>query len=389
MRWSAVSRRRWWAVWSAVVFVVLFVVPIAVGAVATAQTGSGTGAATDTTAGGNAGLSWMNVRDSSGVQVSNYFLVLDYGSLFRPGTTAISLVLNLEFAGWTVIVTTAIWLIGWALSFKWLNVVAAPLRGTAEALTGQIATPLMLVAAATIGAFFVAYFVVRGFYTRATMQVVTMLLVAIIGTLFLAEPLGEVLGPEGWLAQGRNVGLSVAAGLNGKSDTDPTMLVETMQTGLADNYARKPLQIWNFGHAVDGNPTCRSMWSAGINSGNEDRLRNGMKACGDGAAYEAAGHATAGQIGAGLMLLISGVVVLIFALYMGLRIITAGFQAVYHGFMAIFGFAAGGFIYGPTQTFLIRNVVDAFIAAGRMTIFTVFLGVYQLFMSDLFQQFGG
>jgi hypothetical protein len=57
--------------------------------------------------------------------------------------------------------------------------------------------------------------------------------------------------------------------------------------------------------------------------------------------------------------------------------------------MAIFGFAAGGFIYGPTQTFLVRNLVDAVVAAARMTAYTVFLGVYVLFLGKLFEQAQG
>lgn len=388
--WTAASRRRWWTVWSTVALLLLVVLPMIVGAVATAQT---TTTPTDTETGhvdpGNSGLSWMNVHDSAGVPLSRYQLVTDHGSLFQPLNTGISIILNLEFAGWSVLVTSAIWLIGWALSFRWLDVFSAALHGVAVNLTGQIATPLMLITAATIGAFFVAYFVGRGFYTKATMQVVTMLVVAIVGTLFLAEPLGEVLGSNGWLAQGRNLGITVAAGLNGNANPDPTALVETMQADLADNFARRPLQVWNFGHVVDMRPNCEALWSAGTNAGSSERIKNGLKACGDAAAYAAADDASASQIGAGLILLLCGGVLLLFAVYLALKIIKAALDAIYHGFMAIVGFAAGGFIYGPTQTFLIRNVADGFIAAGKMAAYTVFLGFYVLFMGNLFEQAPG
>ncbi|WP_280367953.1 hypothetical protein [Nocardia wallacei] len=386
--WTAVSRRRWWTVWSTVVVSVLFVFPMIIGAVATAQTNTITDTESHTEP-GNSGLSWMNIRDSNGVPLSRYQLVTDHGSLFEPVNTGISIILNLEFAGWSVLVTSSIWLIGWALSFRWLDVFSSALHGVAVNLTGQLATPLMLITAATVGAFFVAYFVSRGFYTKATLQVVTMLVVAIVGTLFLAEPLGEVLGSNGWLAQGRNLGITVAAGLNGKSNPDPTALVATMQADLADNFARRPLQVWNFGHIVDQRPSCEAMWSAGMNSGNDDRVKNGLKACGDAAAYAAAGNASVSQIGAGLILLLCGGVLLLFAVYLALKIIKAALDAIYHGFMAIVGFAAGGFIYGPTQTFLIRNVADGFIAAGKMAAYTVFLGFYVLFLGNLFRQAQG
>ncbi|BCK57293.1 hypothetical protein [Nocardia wallacei] len=387
--WTAVTRRRWWTVWSTVTVLLLVVFPMIIGAVATAQTSTITDTETSHTEPGNSGLSWMNIHDSSGVPLSRYQLVTDRGSLFEPVNTGISIIINLEFAGWSVLVTSSIWLIGWALSFRWLDAFSSALHGVAVNLTGQLATPLMLITAATVGAFFVAYFVGRGFYTKATLQVVTMLVVAIVGTLFLSEPLGEVLGSNGWLAQGRNLGITVAAGLNGNGNPDPTALVETMQADLADNFARRPLQVWNFGHIVDQRPGCEAMWSAGINSGSGERIKNGMKACGDSAAYAAASDASVSQIGAGLILLLCGGVLLLFAVYLSLKVIKAALDAIYHGFMSIVGFAAGGFIYGPTQTFLIRNVADGFIAAGKMAAYTVFLGFYVLFLGNLFHQAQG
>ncbi|WP_433522617.1 hypothetical protein ACQPZ2_36800 [Nocardia pseudovaccinii] len=388
--WIEASRWRRRIVVGVVTFTVLVVVPVAVGALATAQPGAvaptehGTASSAP-----NSGLSWTHVRDSSGVELSKYTFVTDHGGPFHPGTTALAVILDLEFAGWNVIVTFAIWLVGWALSFSWLNVFSSALHGVAVNLTGQIATPLMLVTAATIGAFFVAYFVTRGFYSKATMQVVSMLGVAIAGTLFLSDPLAEVLSSDGWLAQGRNVGISVAAGLNGDADPNPAALVATIQSEMADNFARKPLQVWNFGHVVDDRPACKATWTAAVNSGNDERVKNGMKSCGDSAAYAAADDPTARQVGAGLVLLLAGAVLLLFAVYLGLKIIKAALDAIYHGFMSIFGFAAGGFIYGPTQTFLVRNMVDSFIAAGRMAAYTIFLGVYLLFLGDLFRQARG
>ncbi|MFQ6395096.1 hypothetical protein ACLMAJ_16730 [Nocardia sp. KC 131] len=375
------SRARRWTVWILAIIFVLFVFPGCLGAVATAASSAGSST--------NSALSWMDVKDSSGVQLSNYMFATDRGGLLNPGNTALSLVISLEFAGWIVIVTTGIWLIGYALSFKWLDMFGSALSGVADSLTGQIATPIMLVTAVTIGAFFVGWFIVRGFHSKAAIQVVTMIGVAIIGPVFLAAPLAEVLSSDGWLAQGRDVGLSVAAGLNGNSHPDPTQLIESMQKDMADNFARRPLQIWNFGHIVDDQPGCRSAWTTGIASGDEDRVKDGMDNCNDDYAKWQADHPSVGQIGAGLVLLLSGAVLLMFAVYLAIKIIWAALDAIYHGFMSIFGFAAGGFVYGPTQTFLVRNLVDGLIAAARMAIYSIFLGIYVLFLASLFRQAGG
>ncbi|WP_067900419.1 hypothetical protein [Nocardia vaccinii] len=389
--WVGATRLRRWTTGIAVVFVLMFVFPGVLGELATAQTttSSTSETGTGTASSVNSALSWMSIRDSSGVQVSNYLFATDHGSLFHPGNTALSLVIGLEFAGWMVIVTTAIWLVGYALSFQWLNLVAQALHGVANSLTGQIATPLMLITAATIGAFFVAYFVARGFYSKATAQVVTMILIAMLSPLFLANPLADVLDSDGLLAQGRNVGISVAAGLNGQTTDDPTQLVASMQADLADNFARRPLQVWNFGHVVDSDGSCKAFWSAGVAAGNEGEVKDGMKSCGDSAAYAAASNPSVGQIGAGLLLLISGTILLLFAAYLAIKIIWSAFDAIYHGFLTIFGFAAGGYIYGPTQVFTIHNVVDGFIAGARMAVQVIALGVYVLFLGDLFEQANG
>ncbi|WP_327100887.1 hypothetical protein OIE68_20060 [Nocardia vinacea] len=216
-----------------------------------------------------------------------------------------------------------------------------------------------------------------------------MLAVAVLGPLFLAEPLAEEFSQDGMLAQGRNLGVSVAAGLNGNNNPNAAQLISTMQADLADNFARKPLQVWNFGHVIDDRPACKSAWSAGMMAGSEDRVKSGLKSCGDTAAYSAADNPSVGQIGAGLLLLLCAFILLLFASYLAIKVIWAALDAIYYGFLTIFGFAAGGFVYGPTQAFTIRCVVHGFFSALWMTINIVFLGVYVLFLGNLFQQAQG
>ncbi|MEV3962757.1 hypothetical protein AB0M34_17945 [Nocardia sp. NPDC050193] len=360
----------------------LTVLPGALGAVAVAQDGTTGLSRMD-------GVAWMNIRDSSGVALADYTYVGDKGGLLDPGGTVVWTIVGLEFVGYMVIVTTAIWFIGFALSFAWLDFFADALRGTAGALAAQLATPAVLVTAATIGAFFVAWFIVRGFHARAVIQTVTMLAVAVLGPLFLADPLAAALGSGGVLAQGRDVGLAVASGLNGSTDRSPDLAVSTLQGDMADNFARRPVQVWNFGHIVDNQSACAAAWSTGVTAGDTDRTQRALEACGDTAAAAAAAHPSVGQIGTGLLLLVSAAVLLLFAVVLSYRLMRAGLDAIMQGFMAVFGFAAGGFVFGPGQTFLVRNLVNTGIAAARMCAYTVFIGVYLLFLGNLFQQARG
>ncbi|WP_040775577.1 hypothetical protein [Nocardia pneumoniae] len=381
--WVAASRRRRWTAWILIALFVVFVFPGLISAISMAQTGTVTPAAAP-----NSALGWMNVKDSSGVNVSSYMFVSNRGSVWSLdlGRLVLWSLIILFFAIWHPLTTSFVWLPLETLSFRWLNPFGAPLRGVAENFTAQIATPMVLVTFVTIGAVPVGWFMVRGYSAKAIMQIVTMLGVAILGPVFLAEPLGEVLSPHGLLVQGRDLGISIAAGLNGNSSPDPNQVVASIGIGGADNYMRKPLQVWNFGHVVDDRPACKAAWSAGMMAGDEDRVKNGMKACGDTAAYAAADNPSVGQIGAGLLLLLCAIILLLFAVYLAIKIIWAALDTIYYGFMTIFGFAAGGFVYGPTQTFTVRCVVHGFISAFRMAVFVIFLGLYQLFMGSLFQQ---
>ncbi|MEV6325882.1 hypothetical protein AB0M45_32655 [Nocardia sp. NPDC051787] len=384
--WVAATRRRRWTAWILIALFVLFVFPGLVGAVSTAQNSTATPGVAP-----NSALGWMDIKDSSGVQLSSYMFVSNHGSVWSLdiGRFVVWALIILFFAIWHIMATTFVWLPSKTLDFGWLNMFSAPLRGVAENFTAQIATPMVLVTFVTIGAVPVGWFIARGFSAKAAMQVVTMVGVAILGPVFLADPLAEVLSSHGLLVQGRDLGISVAAGLNGNSNPDPNQLVATMQAQMADNFVRRPLQVWNFGHVVDDRPSCKAAWSAGVMAGDEDRVKNGLKACGDSAAYAAADNPSVGQIGAGLLLFGCAFLLLLFAVYMSIKIIWAALDTIYYGFMTIFGFAAGGFVYGPTQTFMVRSVVHGFISAFRMAVFVIFLGLYQLFMGSLFQQARG
>ncbi|MBF6082939.1 hypothetical protein IU485_16375 [Nocardia cyriacigeorgica] len=385
--WIGATRRRRWTVWLVGSAFILFVFPGLVGAVATAGTGNLAAGSSANTA-----LSALEVKDSSGVDLAQYMFVVNVGnSLFNPADTALALVIGLIFAGWLVVVGAVLWLVGWVLSFVWLDLIGNVITGVANSFTSQIATTIMLVTAATIGAVIVGVFLARGLHAKATAQIVTMIGVAMLGPIFLANPLAEILSSHGVLVQGRDIGLSVAAGLHGSTAIDPDQLVATMQADTVDNFARKPLQVWNFGLVVDEYTGCKEAWSAGIQAQSGDAVRDNLKACGQAGeyAYAVSSEPTIGQIGAGILILLSAIIMLYFAASLSIRIIWAALDAIYHGFMMIFGLAAGGFIYGPTQTFMARNAADSIIAGARMAVNTVFLSVYLLILGRVFEQAGG
>ncbi|MEV2225791.1 hypothetical protein AB0E01_38875 [Nocardia vinacea] len=383
--WITATRRRRWIFWGLVAFFVLVVLPVAFGAVAGAQTD------TDTVqSSGNNVLGFTNMRDSYGVPVSKYRYVTSDGSLFHPIVTILAAVLGIMAAFFLLVVVLPIWLFDSAISLGWLDWIRAPLTGAAESFTAQIATTAVFFLFITLGSFFVSYFVARGLFAKAAFQVATLLVLASFSALFLRDPLGEVFSSDGMLAQGRNVGLSVAAGLNGNKNPNPAALAETMQQNMVDNFVRHPLQVWNFGHIVDERQACASAWSSGISANSDSQVKKGLKSCGDTAAASAADNPDAGQVGAGAAVLVLMLVGMTpFFGGMSIRIIWSILDSIYWGFMAIFGFAAGGYVYGPTQTFTIRSVVHGFFSFFRMAAEITFVAVVALIENEMLRQAKG
>lgn len=378
--WICTTRRRKWVVIICGVLFGLFVFPGILGAVAMAQSSTAT-------ASGNSAMSFMKVHDSAGTDVSSYSIVLDDGGLLHPIKTGYALFNGAIFEGWLLIIDFVLWLPGYVMGFSWLNYIATPLRAMGKSFAGQLNTPIILMTATTIGAFFVAWFALRGYHAKMAMQIVVMLGAAVLGTLILADPLADVLSPDGWIAQGRDVAIEFDAGLMGNSDPQPTKLVATMQEEMADGLGSDTVQVWNFGHTLSG--ACKAGWEAGEQSGDDGQVKAAIQACGDVAAYKSIQNPSAGKIGTGLLFLIAAIPQLIFSGMFSVRIIWSVLDSIYHALIAVVCLTFGVYIYGPTQTATVRNLVHSGFAVGRMVAEVVFLGGYEILETSLLRQAQG
>lgn len=355
----------------------LIVLPMAPGATAQTDTAVSDSSATATLGSGV-------ITDSSGVPLDDYVFATNHGSLFNLQDIGMSTVDEIDFGIWEKELEWSEEVNHAAITGGVPQAIGTVLAKVTDRFSSQLAISSLLVVCVAIGAFFVAYFIIRGFHAKATMQVVTMLIVAIIGPIFLAHPLADTLSSNGLLYQGRNLGISLAAGFNGTPTADPDVLQASMQSDMVDKFGRYPLQVWNFGHVVDDSPACKAAWTAGAKASDEDKIKNGMKSCGDSAAYALASHPTAGQMGQGFIMVIVGFLELLFQCYLFWVIVWAFFRAIWAAGCAIVGFAGSGFIYGPPQIFLVRSVVEGFVAAFAMVGYIALDGGYELFVGDLF-----
>ncbi|WP_433574707.1 hypothetical protein [Nocardia brasiliensis] len=358
--------------WLAVATFLLFVFPGVLGAIATAQTSP---AATPGTTSANSALSFMDIRDSDGVEASRYFVPQDDGGLLNPGRSIVTTVTKCVMIGWGIEKITPIYLIGKVASFSWLDNFEGPLRELADSYTSAVYTLPVLLLGATLGSFFTVYFFVRGFYAKAAFQLMFLVVVAIAGPGLLANPMAQVFSSDGALAVGRDFGLAVSAGLNGEPEGDQTELVSRMQRQMADNF-RWELQILSFGKIVDERDACRIAWSRGIESGDSQQVRQGMLACQDLVAVDAIDNPNWGQVGAGLVMMLASLPYTLCMVYMSYKIAMSVWNIIYNLILMILGAAFLAYIHGPPQVTFISNFFGVFLNSIKVGAWMVFLGNY-------------
>ncbi|MEC3920665.1 hypothetical protein [Nocardia sp. CDC160] len=329
-----------------------------------------------------------NVRDYDGVEARQYMFLAPPFSVWHLDKSMMTMPLLLIFALWWIGSLTSAYIRNYGMSFQWLNLISAPLRGVAHALTSQFPIAVLTTLGLTAGATVVAILVAKGHIAKATVQILIISVVAIMEPIVLHNQLDDILSPSGLLAKGRDVGVSVAAGLNGVDSPDPAREADAMGTSEVTYQMRFELEDLNFGKNIDRNRQCRADYSVGTKSQDENQTLQWLKIC-DPAAYHAAENPSAAQIATGLLMILTMIIDLIFSMVFMISIVGAAMNAVYWGFAALGSVVLGGYVAGPTQTIAIRSLFHGVFSAATMAGTVIFVSAYELFMGDLYLQAQG
>lgn len=320
----------------------------------------------------------LGVTDSYGVPLSRYAISTDYGSILDGGSQAVlATLLEAEAGLFVVIGGVAIWFLMYVISFGFLPDLVQPVAAVVQDYAGQI-LPGVAAIAAIIAATFVAVNILRGNLPRAASQGAAAVLIALIGGALVYSPISWVISDSGPLAQGRDVAVSLGAnsvaGLDNTTDT-----LNRLEGTLATSFVRRPLQTWNFAGQPDSTPSCAAAWSEGVNSGDPDNIKDGIRACGasDSAAMKAtADNPSPGQLGTGVLMLMFIGIFALFCTVLGFHIVLEFFRAVANAFKLLWGFAVGVIPGGP-QASLVNTFVAMLFSGvamfGYITM-TIFIG---------------
>uniref|UniRef100_A0A5Q5BT28 TrbL/VirB6 plasmid conjugal transfer protein n=2 Tax=unclassified Mycobacterium TaxID=2642494 RepID=A0A5Q5BT28_MYCSS len=348
----------------------------------------GTGSASD---GGNVLISWMGIKDSDGVPVSKYTLTLNQGGWDDPASTMFAKVASLSYEVYLCVIATALWLIKFVLDFQWMSLFTVPFqtigRGVDEAMDrfGLAATAVAVLAIVVVCT------VLAGRTAKAFSNIAMgILMIGVAATIF-ANPLAELVGPDGLLAKGRDTGLEIATSVSdgSMSQQGDGANIDDMVGRLADRFLRSPTQMINFGVVSDSvSRKCREAWSKGINDERGDKLKDDIKGCDSdkgGAMHQKSMGNPVAMLVPIIMCGLLSLFLVAFACYFVWHVVKAAVQAMLFASLAPPAFAIGVIPGGP-QTFAWKTVLDCAMAYAAMVIFTAAFGAYNVILDQVFKE---
>lgn len=388
--WSPAVPLRWCRNHPLAAAAVIAALLMLIGGAATAWADPGTGAG-DGNDSGNVLISWMGVKDSDGVPVAKYTLTLNEGGWDDPASTMFAKVASISYEIYLCITATALWLIKFVLDFQWMSLFTVPFqtigRGVNEAMDrfGLGATALAVLAIVVV------FTVLVGRTAKAFTNIAMgMLMIGVAATIF-ANPLSELVGPDGLLADGRDTGLQIATSISdGSLSTDGSGAnVDQMVSRLADRFLRSPTQMINFGTVADSiSKKCREAWSKGINNERGDKLKDDIKGCdsdkGKAMHQKSMGNPAAIMVPLSICGLLAAFLVA-FACYFVWHVVKAAVQAMLFAAIAPPAFAIGVIPGGP-QAFAWKTVLDCAMAFAAMVIYTAAFGAYNVILDQVFKE---
>lgn len=340
---------------------------------------------------GNPYIAWMGIKDSDGAPIAKYTLTLNQGNIADPVTKAFAWLDSALYEFYKCITASALWLIKFVLEFTWLTWLSRPFQMIGKAVNEAVTRYGIASVALAVMALIVVWAMLSNRIARAFSNLmVGLLMVGLAATVF-ANPLAELVGPDGLLASGRDKGLEIAVSMSGGTvaKQGDKLNVDDMISQLADRFLRAPTQAINFGQGVDSiSRACQKAWTDGINNGHGDTLKDDVWKCDKKAGdrmHDVSMSNPAGMLVGILMASGLAVFLVVFACYFVWHIVRAAVHAMTFAVLASLAFALAAIPGGP-QTFAWRTVLDCAIAYIAMVIYTALFGGYNVVLDSVYKQ---
>ena len=349
-------------------------------------------------------LNWTGITDSHHVPIGNYYLsvVSTTEAITKAGpglsanpaswakwlanavTTGVSHDticewLKFEAAIYIFGMAIALWLLKFAMSNTWLHWLATwmrPLFATIQKLLTDLwFFPLCLVAGLAVGAFHMVWHGRRGHGTGIMLSTFAM---GVLGILFTGNPLSDLYNENGLIAQGRNLGFTLAqAGFNNGplSGGGASGQLEHLTGLIADATVRMPLQLMNFGAPVDNLGTCGDAYTAAmLNPGDPADAAHQMAYCGAPGALSYAQHLSGENLAVGGAYGLLGAMFAAFVCYVTYSYVMVCSAAFINALLSVPA-AGTAMVHGRPRQRAIRRFTMMFKHAALVFAYTTYISV--------------
>lgn len=336
---------------------------------------------------GNPLISWMGIKDSDGVPIAKYTLSIDEGGLTKPHIAAFAAIDSAIYEIYLCYVATALWLIKKVLGFEWLGLFTKPFETIGGGIESAMDKFGLAPTALAVLAIIVACSTLIGKVAKAASNIAMGLLMVGLAATIFANPLAELIGPNGLLAKGRDTGMEISTSVSGGTGAN----VDNMIAQSADRFVRSPTQTINYGMVSDSiSRKCKEAFTEGMKKGRGDELKDDMKNCDKDHGKDMHKRAMANPVSIFVslsMFQMLGAFLIAFACYFAWHVVRAAVQAMLFAALAPPAFAFG-IIPGGPQMFAFKTVLDCAMAYIAMIIYTAAFGAYNVVLDNVYRSTG-
>lgn len=207
------------------------------------------------------GLTMGGLKDSQGIPIYQYVeLPLDRGDVWTFEKTLISYPIDLVWAGHIFYINLVIAVVTYILSFEWVSILATPIASMADSLQLLMSEIKWIPFALLITAFVTGIAMLKGKTSSALIEFTLAIVLALLATGVLANPVATLTGPTGAITQAQDWGGKLAISITVPKDEQPqdgskfdakTVLTDSVSSSLVDMFIRQPTQMIAFGKTLD------------------------------------------------------------------------------------------------------------------------------------------
>lgn len=194
-----------------------------------------------------------HITDSHGVPVSAYSeLPLDYGGLTHPARSARGAILGMLWALYALMNYVILAATDFVLGLSWLKWLLAPFTFLAQTVHFSILRLAIVPTALIISAVAASISWMKGYKSRAFLEVLIALVLSAVAVSPLATPVGYLDGDNGAIQKSAEYGSEVGQGIITDKNADQNIDSSPIAASIIDIALRTPAQVISFGKPLDG-----------------------------------------------------------------------------------------------------------------------------------------